>query len=314
MAYRLKLRKSLALGVRRVLAEQGERAVAALDAGADPVAAVHDARRALKRMRALLRLVRQGLGEESWRAENVALRDIGRRLSQLRDADVGRMTIEALAVEAPASLRAALSKLSARLDGAPGVSIEEKQLAVAGAARELAVICGRYPKLVLTGRSSRILAAGLEASHRRGRRAVAAVVEQGSDEAMHDLRKAVQAHWRHSSLLSAAWPDVMKARVAEARQLSGLLGAYNDLTLVVQHVHAAMDRGLGRREAQRIELACRERQAAIRREGIPRAQRLFAGKPRAVAAMILEAWAAAAVLDACAKPEPAAEVKEKSAA
>jgi hypothetical protein len=52
MAYRLKLKASLALEVRRIALEQIELARSALSRGSDHASAVHDARRSLKRLRA----------------------------------------------------------------------------------------------------------------------------------------------------------------------------------------------------------------------------------------------------------------------
>ena len=58
MAYRLKLNAPLAQEVRRIAVEQIEIARGALAHCDDRDAAVHDARRSLKRLRPLLRLIR----------------------------------------------------------------------------------------------------------------------------------------------------------------------------------------------------------------------------------------------------------------
>ncbi len=314
MAYRLKLRKPLEASVRRILAEQGKRASAALTGSADLVAAVHDARRALKRMRALLRLVREGLGDDTWRAENAALRDVGRRLSGLRDADVGRQTIDALTTDAPAALRTALGKLAAMLGKEVSPDPDERRHVLASAAHDLTAVGSRLATLTLDGADIDILAAGLEAAHRRGRRALEQAEAEGSgDEAMHEVRKAVQAHWRQTNLLSAAWLDLMKARASEARQLSGLLGTHNDLALLSLRARAAGGHGLSRAAVAHIVTSCSARQDAIREEALPRARRLFAGKPRATAAAIVEAWRATAALPDRKAPAISGAVAEKSA-
>jgi len=48
--------------------------------------AVHDARKALKKARAALRLLQDGMPQSTYRTENQGLRDAGRCLSQVRDA------------------------------------------------------------------------------------------------------------------------------------------------------------------------------------------------------------------------------------
>ena len=61
MTYRFKLQEPVADGVRRIGLEQVEIAAAKLASKDDIPAAIHDARRCLKRLRALLRLIRPGL-------------------------------------------------------------------------------------------------------------------------------------------------------------------------------------------------------------------------------------------------------------
>ena len=83
MTYRFKLQEPIAEGVRRIGLEQIDIAAAKLASKDDIAAAIHDARRCLKRLRALLRLVRPGLAEAAYRRE-------AERLVGHRPAAVGR--------------------------------------------------------------------------------------------------------------------------------------------------------------------------------------------------------------------------------
>src|SRR5690349_17569591 len=58
---------------------------------------VHEVRKSLKRLRALLRLLRHSLGRDEYRRENLALRDAARPLAVVRDAKVFVGTIQGLA-------------------------------------------------------------------------------------------------------------------------------------------------------------------------------------------------------------------------
>ena len=55
--------------------------------------AVHEARKDMKKLRALLRLVRGELGERVYSAENACFRDVARELAGVRDADVMLATL-----------------------------------------------------------------------------------------------------------------------------------------------------------------------------------------------------------------------------
>src|SRR4051812_4637750 len=98
MAYRLALDGDLQESVRRVAREQLEVAADGLAAaqGEQRVEAVHDARKRIKKTRALLRAARPAL-RKAFRAENRALRDASRELSGARDADVMIETVGKLA-------------------------------------------------------------------------------------------------------------------------------------------------------------------------------------------------------------------------
>src|ERR1700742_2668401 len=88
MAYRLALADDLAASLQAVARDQLEGAAEGLAEGDDPVEAVHDPRKRIKKTRSALRLARRGLPKRVYRAENAALRDTARGLSGARDADV----------------------------------------------------------------------------------------------------------------------------------------------------------------------------------------------------------------------------------
>src|SRR5262245_25821071 len=87
MPYRLKRKESVADGIRRVADEQFAGAEKDLRAFRN-LEVVHSARKRLKMLRAVLRLVRPAIDGTAFHRENLALRDIGRSLSVQRDADV----------------------------------------------------------------------------------------------------------------------------------------------------------------------------------------------------------------------------------
>ncbi len=66
--------------------------------------AIHDTRKALKRLRALVRLLRVELGERRYKREHAILRDAARRLAGARDAEVMVGTLDALLERHPRKL------------------------------------------------------------------------------------------------------------------------------------------------------------------------------------------------------------------
>src|ERR1700682_5658513 len=93
MTYRFKLREPISEGVHRVGLAQIEMAEARLNCNEDVATAVHDARRCLKRLRALLRLIRPALTEAAYERETKRLAGIGQLLSGQRDCHVMQQTL-----------------------------------------------------------------------------------------------------------------------------------------------------------------------------------------------------------------------------
>src|ERR1700730_2120460 len=81
----------LADGLRRMALGQLDLAIELLageDGGKPGEKAVHETRKALKRLRALLKLLEDELGEQIFARETAVLREAGRRLAAARDAEV----------------------------------------------------------------------------------------------------------------------------------------------------------------------------------------------------------------------------------
>src|SRR3954464_1823683 len=99
MSYKLRFGAELEDSIRRTAREQLEAAAAELDdaESGDAAAAVHGARKRLKKTRSLVRLARPSLPKPAYRNTNRALRDRGRALSDARDADVLVATVDVLA-------------------------------------------------------------------------------------------------------------------------------------------------------------------------------------------------------------------------
>ena len=172
--YRLEPGESPRDGIGRIARGQLELAIGLLEDGESRGhdEAIHEARKALKRLRAALRVSRGFLGDERYRHENRVLRDAGRSLSGPRDAQVLLETLDQLAERHAeelagsewAGLRHAL-KSSAETGG--------DRAAAATVVGSLADVRGRVATWPLPQEGGpEALAPGLARIYRRGRRAL----------------------------------------------------------------------------------------------------------------------------------------------
>ena len=227
----------LATGLQRVSLEQLDYAIDALT-GMRIDIGIHEARKALRRARALLRLVRDPLGDRTYRAENVALRDAGRLIGGSRDATVMVETVAGLAflyrdVLAPGAfdvLRGHLlerDKLIRRR--VSGDRIDEVVLSLGAARERFAAWPSREGSAGTLDEGYGTVEAGIHRVYRRGRNRMADAYREGTPEAFHVWRKRVRYLRFQMALLDGMWPRVQTRIVTDLAYLADALGADHDL-------------------------------------------------------------------------------------
>ena len=295
MTYRFKLEEPVSQGVRRIGLEQIDIAAAKLGSKDDIPASIHDARRCLKRLRALLRLIRPGLSDAVYRREAEAMAATGRLLSGARDLFVMQQT---------------LTKLEARVGTLPnGAAGRLRKLLANGHARSRrsgadprrqALQRLNQARRLFTGKAAggielEHVSDGLEAEYRKARKTFRHAYRDATDEAFHAWRKKVQLHWRHMSLISRGWPEALSARASEAKELSRLLGEDHDYAVLLDIAGAARLEPGDLAELVDRSRAC---QADLRAQAKPRGDRLFAERAGDLKKRIALYWASAGHLAA----------------
>lgn len=294
--YRLQPQLPLAAELLRVARAQCRFARACLRRrGAQLGESVHDARRALRRVRALLLLVRPALEADAYERAVAPWREAGRHLSPLRDADSTLEALERLRGLAPGLLTpAAIAHLGRGLR-------QRRERLARGAEPDLAAAMAALAEAqrAIPGWTSAIdadcLWNGLRQGHARAARAARRAAAAGPDsEAWHRFRQRVRAHWLQLELLRLAWPPLLGVQAQEVRRLSQLLGRERDLLLLDQRL-AALRGELApdcARDAVRAELA--RLREGMRAQSQADAALLFAEGARASARRIRGYWSVAA--------------------
>jgi thiamine-phosphate pyrophosphorylase len=295
MAYRFKLDEHFAKGFCRIGRGQIERAGTELARGSGRARAVHEARKALKRLRALLRLVRPALGEAAFHRENTRLRDIARGFAGEREFDVLLETITKLEARPEAeSLGKALAAIKSEVGAARASHhCADDAKTTKEALTRLAAARGDFARLELDGEGFALVGKGLARGYRRGRKAFATAYENESDEAFHELRKAVQLHWRHMGLLTRAWPELLAARIAAAKRLSQMLGDDHDLAVFADFAQGLAPEKVPAKEVAAVVRLARRRQQELRTTAKPLLAQLYAEGKRGFVRRLALYWSAA---------------------
>jgi CHAD domain-containing protein len=282
----------LAAAARSIIGE-ARRALA--DPELSDAEAVHEVRKALKRWRALLRLLARPLGEQADQMRSEA-RELMRALSGARDAQS--------ALDALADLRKEAVKADLPLSAASLETIRARLTGIKSAAEEVAFTKD------MRGRLSRYLdyatlsldrwplkaidfdsvVDGVTSTYRRARQLLPDRWAEAEAEHLHDLRRRVVEHRHQMDLLEHLWPRLGQVWAQEAQRLRNRLGACQDLAvfcgLTAPHQPLAPWRS-------RLVPVIEARRAAHLKTAARLAGRLFAEKPKAFRRRIAALWNAA---------------------
>src|SRR4051812_28141982 len=176
--------------------------------------AVHTARKAIKRARAALRLLREVLGEALFNRENTALRDAGRCLAPLRDAKSLVDAYEKFRERHPAQLQAEpYDVLATQLQ--EGLDRQRRELERAGVmlqkCMELITTCREHVnQRHIDAAHAPLVPAGLQRIFHNGRKARAVAKRDPSPQALHEWRKQVKYLSNALKVLGGSSPRLSK--------------------------------------------------------------------------------------------------------
>lgn len=258
--------------------------------------AVHEVRKALKRWRALLRLLARPLGEQADQLRTEA-RELMRALSGARDAqsaldamaDLGKT--QDLPKSCVAFSATSLETIRARLTGIRDAAEQT------GFTKEMRGQLSRYldyatlslERWPLKAIDFDTVADGLTSTYRRARQLLPDSWPSAEAEHLHDLRRRVVEHRHQMDLIEPLWPRLGQVWAEEAQRLRNRLGACQDLAvlanLTAPHQPLAPWRS-------RLAPVIDARRASHLKTAASLAGRLFAEKPKAFRRRIAALWTA----------------------
>jgi CHAD domain-containing protein len=298
MAYRFRPGQPISQNAREAGTEQIDRVLTQFSSGGKGNA-VHESRKAIKRLRALLRLIKPGMTKAAFRRDEARLKEIARLLSGVRDMQAMIETAAKLEAYDPAVGAGPVgAAIKARLEQECGGAEKRLKGGATGRTRKLLAEARKaFAGLTLDHDDFTVIARTLESDYRKARRGFASAYRLGKDEAFHEWRKHVQRHWRQLVLVAPSWSKALRPQVALARDLAEILGEDHDLSVLANRVRAnAKQLGPAPQVRAYLEL-CRRRQAELRNMAEPLAARLLAEKPSSLAARLTAYWVTAPRLE-----------------
>lgn len=247
--------------------------------------AVHEARRRTKKLRGLLRLARAGFSD--FDKENAALRDAAGVLSHLRDREVRRETIEALAERKPTPL---LAQLLATSQGAPP---HDNHPALDEFRRRLRDLRARAEQWTLSRPGIDTLSAGLRRTYRTARRRMHRAKRGGAPEQFHEWRKGNKAHGFQLDLLRKAASETIDGDLNVVDRLSAILGQHHDLVVL----RSAADQGILSLsipdELMELKALIAERLDELEHDAFELGRQVYAERPPSFVRRMIAYWSTA---------------------
>jgi CHAD domain-containing protein len=292
MSFRLKREASIAAEIRRLVSRQLEVAISELRTVGDPESdeAVHDARRRVKKIRAVIRLVRPVL-DKTYRAVDRELKDVSRMLAPVADGQGIIETLDELAhryrkllpTHAVRSIRAGLRERGARIDHEAS-----RQGLIRIAAETLRGERKRVKQWAIRGDGFGAIAPGLEESYRRAREAMILAWSKPKATHFHSWRRHVKEHWFHVRLVEDNCGNRLVAYQQRLEALDGVLGEYHNLVILREVLVTATY--TSRQETARCLRVVIRYQRLLRRHAEMLGVRIYGDKPHHYLRRVRRLW------------------------
>ncbi len=296
MGFRVKSKETASKGLMRLARRQIAKAVRDLSGKHEnPDETIHGVRKRLKKIRALLRVVKPELGKKPYRRQNQLLRDVGRNLSEARDARVLVETLETLVNGLGDDLpRQAIEPVLSQLrDRAACIRTELRDQTrwrdLRSTLKDVRDAVNEWPFDKDDDWS--VVEAGVRRIYEKGYQAHKRALNDTNDETLHEWRKRVKDLWHVLELFRDVRRGFFDSRVEQARELSDLLGIDHDLTvldatLTSGEIHLEADR-LGRLRAK-----IADRQVELRRQAFLHGPFVYDESPDAYLERLQAYWEA----------------------
>jgi len=291
VGFRLKSGESVSNEVRRIVLRQLDLAASELVSVGDPESdeAVHDARRRVKKIRAIIRLIRPVL-DKPFRSDP-DLRRVSKMLAPVADGkgviDTLNELLHRYRKHLPRKTAAAIrSDLIAREKQIDRKAAQDGVLQEAK--KTLRLERDRVKRWKLSEDGFRAIAPGLKESVRRARDGMVTAWLHPTAGNHHTWRRHVKNHWFHVRLLQGRCNGGLQPYQHQLEALDGVLGEYHNLVLL--HEVLVSDSTLSRREVARCLRIVERYQRALRRNAQVLGMRIYDEKPRRFVRRVKRLW------------------------
>ncbi len=281
MSYQLRHDETPGDGLRRICRKQIELAIAiAAGEKESKDTPVHETRKHLKKARAALWLVRKEIGRALFRQQDHCLRDVGRLISEIRDAEVRLQTVRQLQGITRQNQRRNYQKLEEML----ALELENFVAAFAEWHRQaipiLRTVLAKVENWPVDQFTYKQLRRAARTAYKRGGKALVEAKKSPSTESFHVFRSEAKQLWYHLRILRLANPVVLDNLIDELNSLGELLGRAHDLGFLGERLRREHGRSEWQREGQQLLGVIETGQSDLQRAATELGEHFYTERPR----------------------------------
>ena len=245
--------------------------------------AVHEIRKRLKEMRALLRMVRLEIGEEVYKRENVLYRDAGRLISDMRDATSLIEIVKKLEERYKPNVKKELfDEVKTQLANRRRVmtrKILTNQKTLEEVRSMLKKGLGRIKLLPIPEDSWALVSESMKKVYSRGFEAYNEILKNPTAENHHEWRKRVKYLMYQLRFIESAWPEILSAFEEQFNSLSDFLGDDHDLAVLQEHLEKGTVQFKRKTDRELFESLVESYSDSLREQAMILGERLYAEEP-----------------------------------
>lgn len=286
--------ESIRTNIHQILLEQFHYIIMQSETGVEEVhKSIHETRKSIKRIRAVLRLIRDEIGYSSYYRENTFYRDLSRKLSEIRNFEVLAAAIKKLQEDLTDTIPSDVFVLLEEELRRQGNRVLGSQ---AGLSQLLKEIAGeienardRIYDLPITHDDFSAFEGGLYRMYRQGKRYLCDARKNPSPTQLHDLRKRLKYFWYQVEILHPIFPGPMKAYASTLETIAENLGVYHDLHLL-QEFFSELDIIQDDKINETLQHACLAKKSMLLYNLWPVAEIAYSEKPAAMVDRLFSYW------------------------
>lgn len=286
--------ESISINIHRILLEQFHYILMQSEKGQEEVhKSIHETRKSMKRIRAVLRMIRDEIGYSSYYRENTFYRDLSRELSEIRNFEVLSNSIQNLRQDLSNTIS---PDVFALLEEELGRQRKMVMGGEAGLSKLLKEIAGKVESardriydFPIRHNDFRVFEGGLFRMYRQGKRYLRDARNNPSPTHLHDLRKKMKYFWYQVEILQPIFPGPMKAYASTLETIAENLGVYHDLQ-VLQEFLVESNVIPDQKVNETLQEACLARKSMLLYNIWPMADIAYSEKPAAMVNRLASYW------------------------